>query len=157
MPTQFQLIHLPDATLDTRTGPVGEIVVSDTDGRPRSSGGVAGGKKIAMLSDLALGAWQTPSLNLGWIGLGGTWADPQYRKDASGLVRLRGAMQHATSSSNGVIFTLPTGFRPLKREFFICYGAGGAFRVDVYANGDVETTGANMFGSSFGGIAFFID
>jgi hypothetical protein len=158
MGTPLQLRRDADATLDTYTGPDGELVISTTDNRPRvQNGSTAGGIKLAKLSDFAPGAWQTPTLNLSWIGLGGAWQDPQYRKDTSGLVTIRGAMQRATASVDGVIFTLASGYRPPKQEFFICYSAGGAFRVNVYPNGDVETSGANMFGSSFGGIQFYID
>jgi hypothetical protein len=157
MGTQLQLLHDTDTNLDAYTGPVGEVTVSTTDGRPRSSNGAAGGKKLAFASEVGVLAWQTPTLLLSWIQLGSPWQDVSFRKDASGMVTIRGAMQRATSSVDGVIFVLPTGYRPVKQEFFICYSAGGAFRVNVYPNGNVETAGANMFGSSFGGIQFYID
>lgn len=158
MGTTLQLLHDTDANLASYTGSLGEVVVSTTDNRPRAmNGSTAGGFRLAMLSDFTPGTWQVPSLNLSWIGLGGVWQDPSYRKDSSGLVTIRGAMQRATSTVDGVIFTLASGYRPAKQEFFACYSAGGVFRVNVYPNGDVETSGASYLGSSFGGIQFYIN
>lgn len=156
MGTSLQLIHDTDANLDAYTGLMGEVTVSSDDGRPRSSAGVLGGVKLALLEDLDPLAWQIPSLNLSWIGLGGAYQNPRYRKDNSGLVTIQGGMQN-TANTDGVIFTLLSGYRPPAQLFFVCYSAGGAFRVNVYANGDVETSGANQFGSSFSGISFYID
>jgi hypothetical protein len=56
---------------------MGEVTVSTNDGRPRSSAGIAGGKKLAFLDDFDPQAWQVPSLSLGWIGLGGAWRNPR--------------------------------------------------------------------------------
>lgn len=158
MGTPLQLRRDTDANLATYTGPAGELTISTTDNRPRvQNGSTAGGLKMAMLSDFTPGTWQTPTLLLSWIQLGGAWQDVSFRKDTSGLVTIRGGMQRATASVDGVIFVLPTGYRPTKQETFICYSAGGAYRVNVYPNGNVETSGANMFGSWFGGVQFYID
>jgi hypothetical protein len=105
--------------------------------------------------DHSPGAWQVPSLNLGWIGLGGAWGNPRYRKAKDGLVTIEGAMQHPTASMDGVIFTLLSGYRPELDLIFIGYSAGGAFRINVKANGDVEVAGSNMFFSSFSGVSFY--
>lgn len=158
MGTPLQLRRDTTANIATYTGPNGEMVINTTTKRPHlQDGATAGGLPLAMLSDLTPGAWQTPTLLLGWIGLGGPWQDPQFRKNSSGLVVLRGAMQRATSSLDGVVFVLPTGFRPPKQEIFIGWTAGGPMRVNIYPNGDVETSGANMFGSSFSGMQFYTD
>lgn len=109
-------------------------------------------------ADLAIGpplAEQVPSLNLGWIGLGGGYKNPAYRKTRDGLVHIYGAMQRASSASDGVIFTLLAGYRPSEDLIFVCHSAGGAYRVNVQADGDVEVSGSNMFYSSFSGISFF--
>lgn len=107
--------------------------------------------------DLTPGAWQIPSLDLGWIGLGGGYRNPRYRKAADGLVTIEGAMQHGSASTDGVIFTLLAGYRPAEDLIFIGYSAGGPYRINVKANGEVETSGANMFFSSFSGIQFYTD
>lgn len=103
------------------------------------------------------GAWQIPSLGLGWIGLGGAWRNPRYRKDQSGMVTIEGAMQRAVSALDGVIFTLLSGYRPAADLIFGGYSAGGSFRINVKSNGDVEVSGSNMFFSSFSGIQFYTD
>ena len=104
--------------------------------------------------DHSPGAWQVPGLNLGWIGLGGGWGNPRYRKAKDSLVTIEGAMQHATASTDGVIFTLLAGYRPAVDLIFIGYSAGGPYRINVYANGNVEVAGSNMFFSSFN-ISFY--
>jgi hypothetical protein len=77
MGTSLQLIHDTDTNLNAYTGLMGEVTVSTNDGRPRSSAGIAGGKKLAFLDDFDPQAWQVPSLSLGWIGLGGAWRNPR--------------------------------------------------------------------------------
>ncbi len=102
-----------------------------------------------------LGAWQIPALNLDWIGLGGAWQNPRYRKTRDGLVTIEGAMQNGVAANDGVIFTLLAGFRPEADLIFIGYSAGGAYRINVQADGDVEVSGSNMLFSSFSGIQFY--
>jgi hypothetical protein len=102
-----------------------------------------------------MGAEQVPALGLGWIGLGGAWANPSYRKSADGMVTISGAIQRAVSAQDGVIFTLLAGYRPAADLIFVGFSAGGAFRIDVKANGDVEIAGSNHFFSSFSGVSFF--
>lgn len=105
--------------------------------------------------DHAPGAWQVPTLDLGWIGLGGGWQNPRYRKARGGLVTIEGAMQHASASTDGVILTLLPGYRPQADLIFVGYSAGGLCRINVRASGDVEVTASNMFFTSFGGISFY--
>lgn len=109
----------------------------------------------AEVVDHSPGAWEVPSLNLGWIGLGGGWGNPRYRKAKDGLVTIEGAMQHASASTDGVIFTLLSGYRPELDLIFVGYSAGGPFRINVYANGNVEVAASNMFFSSFSGVSFY--
>jgi hypothetical protein len=157
MGTSLQLIHDTDTNLNDYTGLMGEVTVSTNDGRPRSSAGIAGGKKLAFLEDFDPQDWQVPPLNLGWIGLGGAWRNPRYRIDSSGLVTIEGAMQHATASTDGVIFTLLAGYRPTADLIFCGYSAGGLCRWNVKSNGNVEVAASNMFFTSMSGIQFYID
>lgn len=105
--------------------------------------------------DITPGAWQIPSLNLGWIGLGGGWQNPRYRKAADGLVTIEGAMQHGSASTDGIIFTLLEGYRPEAQLIFAAYSAGGLSRWNIYPNGDVEVAASNMFFTSMSGIQFY--
>lgn len=158
MGTRLQLLKDTDANLDAYTPANGEIVVSTDDSRPRAGdGSTAGGHKLALLSDLTPGDWQIPSLNLSWIGLGGNWQSPRYRIDTAGMVTIEGAMQNASASTDGVIFTLLEGYRPSADLIFIGYTAGGPCRWNVYENGDVEVAASNMFFTTFSGIQFYID
>lgn len=94
---------------------------------------------------------QIPSLALGWIGYGGGFASPRYYR-FDGRVLIEGLMQAGT---NGVVFTLQPGYRPAEKLMFACWGGGGgAYRVDVHANGDVEVLGSNAVFSSLSGIHF---
>ncbi|GER07174.1 hypothetical protein GCM10007972_18060 [Iodidimonas muriae] len=105
--------------------------------------------------DLSPGAWQIPSLNMNWIGLGGSWQNPRYRIDKSGLVTIEGAIQNGTASEDGVIFTLLAGYRPESDLIFPGYSAGGLSRWNIHANGDVEVAASNMFFTSLSGIRFY--
>lgn len=97
-------------------------------------------------------AAQTPSLGSGWIGYGGGYGSPRYFKAPDGRVTIEGMVQ---SGTDGTIFTLLAGYRPPDRLMFACWSGGGAYRVDVLANGDVILTGSNTVFSSLSGISFF--
>ncbi|MDE1914751.1 MAG: hypothetical protein KGJ57_17370 [Sphingomonadales bacterium] len=159
MGTLLQLIHDTDTNLDAYTGPMGEMTVSATDGRPRSSGGVAGGKKLAMLNDLTPGAWATPVLLSPWIAYGGAFEAPRYRIDTSGLVTIEGLVQapSGTSTTSVSLFTLPAGYRPPATLMFNLWSGGGAYRCDVQADGEVVMQACNTAFSSLSGIRFYVD
>lgn len=97
-------------------------------------------------------AAQIPGLALGWIGYGGGFAGPRYFKTPDGRVSIEGLMQAGT---DGTVFTLLPGFRPSLKLMFACWSGGGAYRVDVAANGDVILSGSNSVFSSLAGISFF--
>lgn len=95
---------------------------------------------------------EVPALDNAWIGLGGEYVNPRYFKTADNRVMIEGAMQ---SGTDGTIFTLLEGYRPAARMIFTCYSAGGPYRVDVLANGEVVVAASNAFFSSLSGISFF--
>lgn len=97
-------------------------------------------------------AVQTPALGNSWIGYGGGYGSPRYYKTPDGRVTIEGLMQ---AGADGTVFTLLPGFRPADRLMFGCWSGGGAYRVDVDANGDVILTGSNTVFSSLSGISFF--
>lgn len=45
-----------------------------------------------------------------------TYGDLEYRKHTDGMVQIRGVV---AAGSNGAVFTLPTGYRPLHTELFV--------------------------------------
>lgn len=96
-------------------------------------------------------AVQTPTLGLSWIGYGGGYGSPRYFKTPDGRVTLEGLMQAGT---DGTVFTLLPGYRPPDRLMFACWSGGGAYRVDILANGEVVLTGSNAVFSSLSGISF---
>ena len=55
-------------------------------------------------------------------------------KNAFGEVKFEGLIQGDWKTK---IFTLPPGFRPLKRHLFVINASGGFQRLDVLPNGDV--------------------
>lgn len=97
------------------------------------------------------GAWITPTLLNSWVSFdnGAVYEIPQYTK-AGRFVVLKGLMKSGT----GIAFTLPAGYRPLKRRQFITANAAGARTsfIEVSANGDVNVaafgTGASNAGVS---------
>jgi hypothetical protein len=97
-------------------------------------------------------AVQTPTLGNSWVGYGGGYGGPRYYKAPDGRVTIEGMAQ---SGTDGTIFTLLAGFRPADKLVFVCWSGGGAYRVDVEADGDVVLTGSNSTFSSLAGISFF--
>ena len=82
----------------------------------------------------------------------GGWADPTigyqpggFRKDAQGVVHLRGIMTQANGlpSASPIIAVLPAGYRPKGREIFSTLGGqpDGVIRVDVLPDGSILWNG----------------
>lgn len=97
-------------------------------------------------------AVQLPSLGNDWIAYGSGFAGPRYYRDAHGLVTVEGLMQ---AGSDGVVFTLLPGHRPADSLMFCCWSGGGAYRVDVRSDGEVEVHASNSVFSSLSGIQFY--
>lgn len=94
--------------------------------------------------------WNTvTTLSGSWTTAGGRTVG--YYIDPYGRVHIRGAATGGT----GVIFTLPTGYRPDQAGFFACY-QGGIAEVAVQTNGDVEVTAAGTGAVSLDPISFRI-
>jgi hypothetical protein len=81
-------------------------------------------------------AWINPTLLNSWTNYGSGFYDVQYRKTANGHVQLRGLV--GGGSVNTTIFTLPTGYRPLKRALLSTISNTGVARVDVHTTGNVD-------------------
>lgn len=102
-------------------------------------------------------AAQVPTINSPWINYGSGFQTARYFKAADGRVTIEGLLQApgGSSTTDIVLFTLLAGFRPAAQLMFCCYGSGGAYRVDVLANGDVIMRNGNTSSSSLTGISFY--
>jgi hypothetical protein len=88
------------------------------------------------LSNIPQQGWQKPNLLTTWEEYGGSWNKSGYFKDSFGIVHLRGLVRKGAVGS--VIFTLPAGYRPARKELFaVCNGGSAHGRVDVSAAGEV--------------------
>lgn len=85
------------------------------------------------------------AFSAGWVNYGSGYEDAGYFKDPWGIVHVVGLIKSGTV--NNVAFTLPGGYRPIKRLMFSGIdGAGVAQRIDVAANGDIiPVAGNNAF------------
>lgn len=66
---------------------------------------------------LSMGSWTAPSLTSGWTNFAGE-QPIQYRKNAQGIVTIRGTGMPGTFGTGATLFTLPVGFRPAAQERF---------------------------------------
>ena len=96
-----------------------------------------------------------PSLQNGYANYSTTpgYEQAGYFKDKNGVVHITGLVKNAT---DGVIFTLPAGYRPRGQEIHWVNGGGVACRIDIYASGNVSKNGGGVDGSwvSLAGISF---
>jgi len=105
------------------------------------------------LSD-GLSSRETPwsyvsSIGAGWSNYSGNaygYARLAYKRDVSNFVHLQGFLRYG---SNGILFTLPVGFRPATgvKLWYFTDSNGGKARLDVNPNGTVEVK--NITGTPF--------
>lgn len=84
--------------------------------------------------------WQTPGLNATWAALGpATYPAPRYRKLADNRIELNGLL---LAGGNGVIFTLPPGFRPARTNVVpALHGDTGVRALFVESTGNLLVAG----------------
>src|SRR6476646_6618569 len=89
-------------------------------------------------------AWLPLTLATGWTVPAG-FAAPQYRLVTGNRVALKGACSRTLSLLvNGLITTLPAGFRPLENRSFVLAALGSTIvNVTVQPNGEIQYTGSN--------------
>lgn len=91
----------------------------------------------------------------------GNYREPQYSKDAFGIVRLRGLAANPRGDvTDKAIFVLPADFRPQQTEIFTTPNAGTIGRINVLPNGEVHLSSAYSPNSTFvslNGISFSTD
>jgi hypothetical protein len=101
--------------------------------------------------------WRAPTYQNGWGTYGNGYSTPAYRKEG-GIVRLEGMISGGTVSttSTGVMFTLPVGFRPTPTgvKLHTVTSGGGLGRVDLAADGSVKAYLGNNSWFSLEGISF---
>lgn len=100
--------------------------------------------------------WASVTFNTGWSNIGGVHCLAQYKK-VGDLIFLRGLVQR-TSGSDPLIFTLPSGYRPILTHIFSVVSYNGSSyvtsRIDVANSGQVSIdTGGTTF-LSLSGIVF---
>lgn len=96
-----------------------------------------------------------PTLKNNWVNYGGAWAPASYWKDSCGMVRLNGLIKNGTTSAGTILFTLPVGYRPSKKEKCMCCSGAALCILEVDASGNVSISfGATSGWLSLSGIAF---
>lgn len=102
-------------------------------------------------------SWIGPALQNSWVNYGAGLANAGYAKDSQGYVTLRGVLKDGTTTAGILLFTLPVGYRPTGREFFmVMTNATSAARIDVLADGTVEAYAASAAALSLSGVRFSV-
>jgi len=98
--------------------------------------------------------WKTlRSFANGWQNYGGSYNRAEYFKDSTGIVHLRGLVRNGTIGKH--IFTLPAGYRPLRRELHVaCTYPNHSGRIDILTNGQVLPVAGDKRWISLDGITF---
>ncbi len=107
----------------------------------------------------APGAWVTPTLLNSWVDFGSGWSSAEYRKDSTGMVHVHGLIKDGTTAVSTVLFTFPTGHRPLNQIMFPSISNNLFVGLEILANGDVRirTSGASNAYLSLDPISFLAD
>lgn len=82
-------------------------------------------------------AWTTPTLQNSWVAYSGGFNAAQYSKTGTGWVYLRGLIRDGTTTGGTLLFTLPTGYRPINEMLFSVANSSGYSRVNIRSTGDV--------------------
>lgn len=93
----------------------------------------------------AIGSGGEPVFANAWVNFGSTFAAAAFRKDAAGLVYLKGLIKDGTINTNA--FVLPAGYRPAEDRVFAVLSGGAVGRVDITSAGAVvpKTPISNTF------------
>jgi hypothetical protein len=89
-------------------------------------------------------AYTDVTFNGAWTNFGAPYEEASYAKVGS-IVRLRGSVKHATTSTTGTIFTLPAGYRPTKQRIYLVPANAGFAFIAVATTGVVSV---NSYGAS---------
>ncbi len=119
------------------------IVINDTD---PVSGAATPNADLTITGSIHQEDWivvgsggTAPGFQSGWINFENAYNDAAYFRDKSGIVHLKGLVRDGANAT--IIFTLPTGYKPEKRELHVVATGDDpraqAGRCDIAANGDV--------------------
>lgn len=92
----------------------------------------------AVSAGLSAPTWVSATLVNSWVTFNVADQVASYWKDANGTVHVRGRIRSGTSAT--VCFTLPSGYRPLKREQFVIAAQDGTAEALIAADGTVTLT-----------------
>lgn len=110
--------------------------------------------------------WTTPVFQNGWSNYGSGYNVAGFFKDSLGVVHLRGLVKNAGIAAipreqpNGVIFTLPEGYRPAGRELHPSITGpdwAGPARIDILTDGKVMVTFGHGSWVALDGITFRVN
>lgn len=93
-----------------------------------------------------------PTFSGTWVNEGTTYNDAGYYRERGGRVHLKGVIKSGTI--NTTAFTLPTGYRPSRRQIFIANTNTGIGRLDVDTNGNVIPVSGGTTWFSLDGLSF---
>lgn len=84
------------------------------------------------------GNWQRATLQNGWKHLSGVDAPLEFKKEGN-TIKFRGSISGGNTRKNTNIFSLPNGFRPPKKVYFLAFtGNYSICSIIVFPNGDVQ-------------------
>lgn len=142
---------------------------------PRGAEGPAGRAGVDAVAAPTAEAWKPLPFGAGWTNYNVVagpqepeWENGAYRKDASGVVHVRGLVtfRNATPVQDSVIAELPPGYRPLHNKIFsvvtgLAVSTDPPGRIDVRTDGTIRWhDGANTQTRNFStlqGISFEVD
>jgi hypothetical protein len=90
-----------------------------------------------------------------WGYAWGQWPNPQYFKDSSGVVHLRGAVKcNGTCTSSSLMFRLPAGYRPAVNAVVPAISSADQYGAGVFQRVNVQTDGWFSRATGQGGTAW---
>lgn len=93
-------------------------------------------------------SWNNVTFNSGWGNYDSNHQSVQYFKDSLGFIRLRGIAARSSGVSQ-TIFTLPSGYRPLKTESFLVVCGTSYGQIDISSAGVVTINPLGAGGFTF--------
>lgn len=100
--------------------------------------------------------WTAPTLQNSWVNYGAGFSDAGYRKDATGMVYLRGLIKSGTIGAAAL--TLPVGFRPSSLLLVGTISNDAIGRIQIASSGTVTPTApSNNAWVSLDGITFLAE
>lgn len=95
--------------------------------------------------------WEKPDFKSNWENYSAEYNQAGYFKDSMGIVHLRGLVK----SGSGVIFNLPSGYRPRYRQLHaVCTYPNAIGRLDILFDGKVKMQAGDKRWISLDGVTF---